>query len=474
MGLSRSTGIFTAATLLAWSFVASAEQESREPEKPRAEAESAPESETLPAAHGFTLAQCLKLAESNHPNIWAARARLKKMRAQLDEAYTAPFSQFTATGGVGLAPTVRGNNIYSPNTEVSLSSNLGIAWRIGFEGVLPLWTFGKITNLWDAAEAQIEVGEFDVKKQKNQVQMDVRKAYFGLQLSRDSLALLNDAADKLDSALEKLHEQVEAGEADEVDELKLRTFRFELEGRRAEARRYESIAKASLEFLTGMRTGFEIPDLPLEPYERQLAPVARYLEAARINRPEINMARAGIVARQAQVDLQRAKYYPDIGVGLSANWARAPEVADQLNPYVRDDANFFRYGAALVLRWSLDLLPNMARVEQAQAQLEELRQTERFALGGIGVEVETAYAQVADAMAREKAYGDAQRTARRWMIAVQQGIEIGTRAESELVDAARQWATQRFSYLSAVMDLNVAWSNLALATGWDEIAPDGD
>ena len=72
---------------------------------------------------------------------------------------------------------------------------MGLAWRIGMEGVVPLWTFGKMTNLWDAAEAQIKVGEADVNKQKNQVRMDVRRAFFGLQLSRDSLALLGEATD---------------------------------------------------------------------------------------------------------------------------------------------------------------------------------------------------------------------------------------------------------------------------------------
>lgn len=439
---------------------------------PARSAEPQGEASSSEKPRGFSLEQCLKLADANHPQIWAARARLDKMRGQLKEAHFAPFSQFSATGGVGVAPTVRGNNVYSPNTEVSLSSNLGLAWRVGLEGVLPLWTFGKITNLWDAAEAQVEVGEFEVKKQRNQVKMDVRKAYFGLQLARDSLHLLDDAVDKLDSAIEKVAEQVEEGDADEVDELKLRTFRWELEGRRAEARRYEAIALASLEFLTGVQAGFDIPDIPLEPASRELEPISHYLEIARQNRPELGMARAGIVARQAQVDLQKAKYYPDLGIGLSASWARAPEVADQLNPFVRDDANYLRYGAALVLRWSLELLPNMARVDQAQANLEEVRQTERYAKGGIGVEVETAYAQVADAMTREEAYGQAQRIARRWMIAVQQGIDIGTRPESELIEAARQWAMQRYSYLTAVMDLNVAWSNLALATGSEGIAPE--
>ena len=420
---------------------------------------------------GVPLRRCLELAEYNHPNIWAARARLTSMRAQLDEAHFAPFSDFTATGGFGLAPTIRGNNIYSPNTEVSLSESMGVFWRVGVEGTIPLWTFGKITNLWRAAEAQIKVGENDVAKQRNQVKLDVRKAYFGLQLARDAAALLDEAANKLDKAVDHLDTEVKAGNADEVDLFKLRTFRFELDGRRSEARRYESIALSSLRFLTGEGSSFDIPPVPLRPAKRALGPVAQYLQAARINRPEVNMLRAGLLAREAQADLARSRFLPDIGISLGAAWSRAPLIADQLNPYIRDDANYLRYGAALGMRWQLDFLPDSARLAQANAAVEELRETERYALGGIGVEVETAYAQVVDAQRREQAYGSAERTARQWIIAVQQAIDVGTRDEGDLVDAARQFATQRYNHLTATMDLNLAWATLALATAWDDIAP---
>jgi outer membrane protein TolC len=366
---------------------------------------------------------------------------------------------------------VRGNNIYSPNTEVSLSSSMGVFWRVGVEGVVPLWTFGKLTNLWHAAEAQVKVGESDINKQKNAVRLEVRRAYYGLQLARDAFALLSETAEKVDKAIEHLDHEVKAGNADEADLYKMRTFRFEVDGRRAEAQRYEAIALSTLRFLTGEGQGFDITPDPLRPAKRQLAPVAQYLQAARINRPEVNMLRAGLVAREAQADLARSKYFPDIGLALGASWSRAPLVTDQLNPYIRDDANYLRYGAALAMRWQLDFLPDAARLAQANAAVEELRETERYALGGIGVEVETAYAQVVDALARERAYGSAQRTARQWIIAVQQSIDVGTKDESDLVDAARQWATQRYNHLNATMDLNVAWSNLALATAWDDVAP---
>lgn len=426
-----------------------------------------------PSHRGYSLRRCLDLAEVNYPKIAEARAKTEYYRAQLDEARSAPFSQWNITAGIGLAPTMRGTSVYSPNTEVSLSSNIGLAWRATLEGFVPLWTFGKITNLIDAARAQVKIGEHEEHKERNQLKMDIRRAYFGLQLARSTVHLLNTAADKLDAAIDKLKHDVDAGEGDEIDLLKLRTFRAELDGRLSEAQRLEAVALAGLRFLVAVSGPFDIDLNELRPAKHRLGPVSRYMEAARLYRPDLNIVRVGLEARRAQVELARARFYPDIGVALSGSWARAPEISDQLNPFVRDDLNFFRYGFALALRWNLDFWPAAARLEQAKAQLEQTRAIERMALGGVGIEVETAYAEAIDAERREKAYGNAESYAKRWMIAISQGIDLGTQEEKDLVDPARQYALQRFSHLNAIMDLNLALSKLALVTGWEDIAPDG-
>ncbi|HEV8245810.1 MAG TPA: TolC family protein, partial [Polyangiaceae bacterium] len=177
----------------------------------------------LERAHpGLSLRRCLELAERNYPKIQEARARLAAKRAQLEQAHFTPYSDFTATGGLTLAPDVRGTNIYSPDSDVPVKSDMGVAWQAGIQGLIPLWTFGKITNLWDAAEAQVKVGEHEVQKEKNQLRYDVRHAYYGVQLARDALALVHDGLARLDKYLPDLEKRVAAGDADDIDLLKLR------------------------------------------------------------------------------------------------------------------------------------------------------------------------------------------------------------------------------------------------------------
>ena len=184
------------------------------------------------------------------------------------------------------------------------------------------------------------------------------------------------------------------------------------------------------------------------------------------------MARAGVRARRALLDLERARYFPDLAVAGSASRSYAPEVADQLNPFVRDDANYTRYAFGLVLAWKLDILPRTARVAQAEAQLEEIRATERYALGGVGVEVETAFAEAEDARRRLDAYTEAARYSKQWLVKVQEGIDVGTFEEEDVVDPAKEYALKRFLQMNATLDYNMAIAKLALATGWDAIRTD--
>jgi outer membrane protein TolC len=420
----------------------------------------------------YDLSHALALSDRNHPNVAEARARLRYVRAQLDEAHTAPFSQFKMTGGFALAPEIMGSHVYSPNTDVSLTSSLGVAWQATIDGVLPLWTFGKIGHLWEAAEANVKVHEHGVELQRDLVRLEVRRAYYGLQLARDGKALLGDARKQLSDAETKLQEKIDLAEADPIDLLKLQTFAAELAVRESEADRYVSVALAGLRFFTGVRD-LDIPDAPLARPSHQLGPLDKYMAAARLYRPELAQAAAGLEARTALVGLAQSNLFPDVGLGMSVGVSAAPEIADQLNPFVQDPANYFRYGAALVFQWKLDLLPRAAQLRQAEAQLEEMRATQRYALGGVGAEVEIAYAEVQDWSRRLAAHEKAVQTARKWLIRAQQGVDVGTLEAKEILEPAKSYAMARFNVLQATMELDLAMAKLARATGWDAIAPDG-
>jgi len=292
-------------------------------------------------------------------------------------------------------------------------------------------------------------------------------------LARDAHDVVADALDRLDNAIRGIAEKITKGDpsVSDVDKLRLEAFRQEVSAQALQAPKGEAHALAALRFMTGVEAGFDVPEEPLKRPERPLASIAQYLEAARILRPDVNMARAGIVARRALVAYSRAKLFPDLGLGLGADFLSTPSAVQQNNLYANDPFNHFYYYFGLGLKWSLDLLPQAARMEQAESQLEEARALERLAFSNAAYEVEKAYADAVEANGREAAWAKAEHIAKRWISTVQDSVDIGSSDERTLLDPLRVYGNARVQHLQALMDCNVTMSSLALASGWDASGP---
>jgi multidrug efflux system outer membrane protein len=427
--------------------------------------------------HAYTLAECLALADRNHPNLWAARARLAGFHAQLDEAKWTPFSYWSASATTGVVPPLGGTVNYNAVPRSILNQGFGAGYepflQFGVRGTVPLWTFGKIESIHRAAEAQVRFGEWDLEKARQLARMDVRRAYYGLMLSRDALYIADEILPKVDKAISGLRKKLASGEGniDEADSLRLEISRDELLARIAEARKGGAFAIAALRFLTGVQTAFDIPDEPLKVPEMPLGPVVRYLTAARLFRADVNMARAGVAARRALVDFNRAQLFPNIGLGLGASYGVAPSATPQNTAWIGDPLNGFGVGAVIGVDWPLDILPKQARLSYAESQLEEARALERLALGGVAVEVENAYAVAVEAKTREESWDHAEHRAKRWIAMVQDAIDLGTKDERALWEPLRIYVYARANHVVAIMDYNVALADLARVTGWDAAAP---
>lgn len=429
----------------------------------------------------YSLAECLALAERNHPNLASARARLAMFHAQLEEAKWQPWSYWNASIRTGILPPAGGTPFYNAVPRQFVTEGLFDKpqpfFQFSITGQIPLYTFGKITAIQDSAAGQVRVGEWDVEKQRQQIRMDVRRAYYGLMLAHDALYIGDDVIKKLQKGLDGVNAKLEKGDTtvEEADKLRLEIYNDELLTRIGEAKKGEAFAHAALRFLTGVQTAFEIPDEPLKRPDVPLGPVVRYLTAARLFRGDLNMARAAVAARRSYVDFQRAQLFPNIGLGIGAGYYVAPSATPQNTAWISDPFNSQGFGAgALVgIDWGFDVLPKQARVSAAESQLEEARATERYALGGAAVEVENAYAAVVEAKAREETWDRAEHRARRWISSTQDAIDLGTKDERFLIEPLRVYVFARANHAQSLMDFNVSMSELARVTGWDAAAPTG-
>lgn len=400
-------------------------------------------------------------AEKNWPGIRAAEARIRAARAQLDEAWVSPFFQGTVSAGFTLAPEARGSPIFSPDAQVPLSNPWQPVLGLQIEGIIPLWTFGKLGAARDAARAGIHAAEHDRGRVRSQLLYDVRRAYFALQLSLDIQQMLSEGLPQLHSALERLTEQLAAGdpEVTEVDRYRLSAALAEVEGREAQAIHLEQSSRAALTILTGVRH-FEVPECPIALVDVELEPLEHYVEHALADRPEVHMLEAAARAREASLDFARAGFFPDVGLTYRFAISYAPGITDQTNPFIIDPANYMNIGAGLAMRWSLDVWGNAYRVDREAALVDDVRSRSEEARAGMELEVSEAYASVVEALRREQVFDRGRRDTRAWFISSAQGVEIGTSELEDMVEAVRAYFTARYSHLQAIHDADSALANL--------------
>ena len=424
-------------------------------------ASGAAEDEEGEAAATLDLDAFTHRAEKNWPGVRAAEARIRAARAQLDEAWVSPFFQGAVSAGFTLAPEARGSPIFSPDAQVPLSNPWQPVLGLQIEGIIPLWTFGKLGAARDAARAGIHAAEHDRAHVRAQLLYDVRRAYFALQLSLDIQQMLSEGLPQIRSALEHVVQQLADGDADvtETDRYRLSAALAEVEGREAQAQHLEASSRAALTILTGVRH-FDVPECPMSLIHIELEPLAYYVERALADRPEVHMLEAATRAREAGLDFARAGFFPDIGLTYRFAISYAPGITDQTNPFIIDPANYMNIGAGLAMRWSLDLWGNAYRVDRAAALLDDVQGRSDEARAGMELEVSEAYASVVEALRREEIFDRGRRDTRAWFIASAQGVEIGAAELDEMVDAVRAYFTARYSHLQAIHDADSSLANL--------------
>lgn len=402
-----------------------------------------------------------RAAERNYPGMRAADARIRAAQAQLDEIWVSPFFQGNVTAGFTFAPEQRGSPIFSPDSQVPVENPWQPVLQFGIEGVIPLWTFGKLGAAREAGRAGVRAAEADRHRVRQQLSYDVRRAYFALQLALDLQQMLSETLPQMRAAMESVEDRVARGdgEVDETDRYRLAAALAEIEARAAQILHLENSSRAALRLLTGVRR-FRVPECPITRVDARLLPVDSYVDNALSERPEVRMLEAAVRARESSLDVHRAGFLPDIGLAYMFRTSYAPGITDQTNPFVIDYANYMQLGAGVVMRWSIDLWGNAYRVDQHSALLDDARARSLEARIGLELEVNEAYNAAVEARDRERAYDRGRRETRAWFIAASQGVELGTSEMSDMVDAARQYIMARYSHLQAIHDTNAAYANL--------------
>jgi outer membrane protein len=418
----------------------------------------------------LTLPDAISRAVAASAEIRQEQAGVAVAEAKKDQADAARFPQLTFTSVLGPSARARGDIVDSPDSTRKPVVN-NVFTREDLQLIQPLYTFGKLSNLREAAAQGIQVEQARVQEKQGDVVLHVKEAYYGLLLARELRGLLTEIQGLLDKALGKVERQLAAGApgVDEVDRYKLQTFAGELRKNQAEVERGRELA------LSGLRTLLNLPaNQVIEPPAEGLAPEARVpgpeadqvAEALRL-RPEMAQVEAGLRATQALVEVERSNYYPQFFLVVEGAFARAGNRTFQSNPFVTDPTNTQYVVPLLGLKLDLDFGITAGKVRAAVAEHRKIEETRTVAERGIPFQVRKALTELAEARQSVAATEQGSTSAKKWLVAADANFDLGVGEAKDVADALAAFTRLRADNYRAMYNIDLALANLDHATGRD-------
>lgn len=428
-----------------------------------------------PAARSLdtlTAAAAVRRALEEAPAIRAARQRRRAAAASVREARADWF------------PTLEGRAGYrrlSDNVDYTVdlpSSPGGDGQPVTFAPAIldrysarasveqPLFTGFRLANQVDAAQARTKAARAEGTATRAEVVFETRRAYWRLYEAKAREQAAADALRQMERRLTDVQNQREAGMTTETDVLRVRARRDRVRVERLQARNAVQTARHTLNDRVGrsleapvvLADTVTIDSLSLDP--------SQLVQTATAQRPDLEALRQRVRARDAEVDVAQAGWFPRVALTGTYLYARPNE---QLFP--PEDRFQGTWDVGVQLSWRLstgggtDAATDRVRARRLQARYE-LQDRRR----AVAVEVRTQVRNVEQARRAVRAAETSVQSARAAYRSVQSRAETGTAVVSDLLDAERALREARAQLAAAQAEYALARAALDRAVG--ESAPD--
>jgi len=435
----------------------------------------------LLATGGLTLRELQERARLNDARARQAVAQLENAQGKSDEARWAFFPDFSTTAYfAGPTPERRligGDSDSNPADPTHLTpgtrgdwfkGRLGVTVHAETQIIIPIWTFGKLTAAKSAIDHLVKATDALLQRARDQAAFDTARAYWGYQTARNADTSVQKIRDRLAEAkktAQKLLDQKSA-QVSKSDALKLDYLTEDVEAKRAEALKTRDLALTGLRLLVGAQPGEELaiaeqtlPDAPAAPNADEV------LRHALERRPETHAAAEAVKVRQAQVDLARARLWPDLGLFGGLRFTETTNADNPPSPFVNNPYHESSGYVALGLRGTFDVPQKMARVRQAEADLHEALAMQLGAEQLVRLDVQQALGDLVEARVRGERYTKETAIGKQLQTQASVAFDSGLGEARELLEDTLLYARADGERLKALFDAQIAWAALEKATG---------
>jgi len=384
----------------------------------------------VPAAQRLTLADALRIAGQNNPQLTISAHQIASARANLSGQKQPVNPNLYITG---ITNTPEGLDASDP-------TRYGVIYTLETSG-RQRWRTGQ-------ARAQLEGTQADAATTRLSVQQSAASAYADLQTANSNLQTEREAYETAKRLFELTSKRVELGDAPASNATRTRIALTQEEQNLVKAVSAVRQARAALDVQLGRN-----PDLPIDAADPLVfVPVPLKLEdlqaLALRSRPELQAAAANRRALDANVKLQRSLSYPDLQLGAN------PRTVGDSQVQISVALPLFDFGS---IRGAVNKAKEDAKVQDAQ--IVQMQQQ-------IRLEVQTAYIAVTQSQRLVTSFQDGILPRSQTLLnQVQQGYALGAGSLLDVIDAQQTYRTSRNDYNNALGDHRRALAQLQRALG---------
>jgi outer membrane protein len=346
----------------------------------------------------FTLESAIDRAVSFHPLMKAAffdvdAAGLSVKHAQI----LRDIPQMDLNFFTGIAPEARGSIFYSPDKSDDLDT-FGPFYRFSLELIKPISTFGRMSSAVETARQMVCIEKNKADSILADLSLEVIKSYWGLSSASKAVSLAVDLKDNYDRFLEQVRERLEDEKSavDDADLFEVKTFGYTVEEIYQESIKLKILAANSFHILLNLDLNEEVvlTDQKTPRVDLEQNRLREFIRMAEELRPEVRGLKSAIDALSSQIRFQKSKRFPVFFLAAGLGYARAPSRVDQTNPFVLDEFNYRRLGAALGLNWNPNLFVHSVEIQKARVEQNAALEKLNALISTLGIEVSEALAEV--------------------------------------------------------------------------------
>jgi outer membrane protein TolC len=393
------------------------------------------------------LNEAVAIALRDNRDILLKAEDIKKAKAKIKEAEAGLLPSLTFTGGWTDTRGLYSKDVGQTATQASLKQVL-------YKG-------GKIINTIKYSEYGFIVAQAVLDKEKLEIVLNVKKAFYTLLLAQEFSRLNKQILDNTKEHIAMIEARYQSGQTSQSDILRIKESLSSVEEAYAASLNQAEASASLLKNLLYLDEKVNIkPDSQFLYEPREIAYDEAFLTAMK-TRPEIRQLEAQSKAAEKAIEIAKADSRPSI----YASWdyySRSHIVGTTGAAKSWNDYNVI----GLTFSWPIfDGWATKAKVEQAIVDLKETQLLKEKTIKDIALELKNAYLDLKNAIAKIKSTQDQVDLYRDTLSVTEEKYKAGIASSLDLNNAALGYQVSLFNQKQAIYDYVTAKARFEKATG---------